>query len=564
MGAVREPDRTSLTATPRRTRKIDPIAGTATQAADAAADAPRPSAGRSASQMPGNVVEFTVAELSSALKRTVEDRFGLVRVRGEISNYRGPHASGHAYFCLKDEAARIDAVIWKTGFARLKTKPQEGLEVIATGRLTTFPGKSSYQIVIDTIEPAGVGALMALLEARRRAFAAEGLFDDARKRRLPYLPASIGVVTSPSGSVIRDILHRIADRFPRDVLVWPVRVQGETAAAEVAAAIAGFNALPPTPPGAIARPDVLIVARGGGSLEDLWAFNEEVVVRAAAASAIPLIAAIGHETDWTLIDHVADLRAPTPSGAAEKVVPVRVDLLTAHADLARRHDLAVARLLDRRRGDVRALVRALPAAEMVTAAARQRLDRADERAGAAAVGVTARRQLDLARLGHRLAQQAPLRRLWQRRQELASMEQRLVFCAERDAERRTRRLAQGTQRLGSARLELARDLRHRREAHERAGAALARVLAASMASQGTMVERCGKLLDALGYRRVLARGFALVRDAAGAPVRSAAAVRQGATLDIEFADGHVDVLPAARGRVAASRSRPRRDQGTLF
>ena len=358
------------------------------------------------------------------------------------------------------------------------------------------------------------------------------------------------------------------------MLVWPVRVQGETAAAEVAAAIAGFNALPPAVAGVagLVRPDVLIVARGGGSLEDLWAFNEEVVVRAAAASAIPLIAAIGHETDWTLIDHVADLRAPTPSGAAEKAVPVRVDLLAAHADLARRRDLAAARLLDRRRGDVRALVRALPAAETVTAVARQRLDRADERAGAAATGVVARSHLDLARLHHRLAQQAPLRRLWQRRQDLASLEQRLAFCLERGTERRARQVAQGAQRLGSIHLELTRDLAQRREARARAGAALTRVLAASVAGQAAGVERCGKLLDALGYRQVLARGFALVRDAAGTPVRSVAAIKQGTTLDVELADGHVDVTPAGRGRSVSAKvppsSRaqhpPKRDQGTLF
>ncbi len=508
------------------------------------------------------MVEFTVGELSSALKRTVEDRFGLVRVRGEVSNYRGPHSSGHAYFCLKDEAARIDAVVWKTAFTRLRVKPQEGLEVVATGRLTTFPGKSSYQIVIDTIEPAGVGALMALLEARRRALAAEGLFDAARKRPLPFLPASVGVVTSPTGAVIRDILHRIADRFPRPVLVWPVRVQGETAADEIAAAIAGFNALPLGGP--IARPDVLIVARGGGSLEDLWAFNEEVVVRAAAASAIPLIAAIGHETDWTLIDHVADLRAPTPSGAAEKAVPVRVDLLAALADLARRRDLAVARLLDRRRGDVRALVRALPAAEGVTAVARQRLDRADERAGVAAAGLAARAHLDLARLHGRLTRQAPLRRLLQRRQDLASLEQRLVFCLERGTERRARQLAQDAQRLGSAASTLRQDLARRREARERAGAALARVWKAGVAARATGVERCGKLLDALGYRQVLARGFALMRDAAGAPVRSVAAIKQGGTFDVELADGHVAVVPTGRARPAAARAQPKREQGTLF
>src|SRR5712671_1918752 len=239
-----------------------------------------------------NIPEWSVSELSAALKRTVEDAYGFVRVRGEISGYRGPHASGHCYFALKDEGARIDAVIWKGTFGRIRFKPEEGLEVIATGRLTTYPGRSSYQIVIDSLEPAGVGALMALLEAR--------------KQLLPYLPDVIGIVTSPTGAVIRDILHRLADRFPRHVLVWPVRVQGDGSADEVAAAIRGFNALPQG--GAIPRPDLLIVARGGGSIEDLWSFNEEIVVRAAADSMIPLISAVGHETDVTLIDFASDRR----------------------------------------------------------------------------------------------------------------------------------------------------------------------------------------------------------------------------------------------------------------
>ena len=309
-----------------------------------------------------NAPELTVSELSSALKRTIEDRFGYVRLRGEISNYRGPHSSGHAYFCLKDANARIDAVIWKGAFSRLRIKPEEGLEVIATGKITTFPGKSSYQIVIEAIgarrrrraDGAARGAPQASSPPRacstRRA-----------SKTLPFLPRVIGVVTSPTGAVIRDILHRLSDRFPRHVLVWPVRVQGETSAAEVAAAIAGFNALPRT--GAIPRPDVLIVARGGGSLEDLWSFNEEIVVRAAAASLIPLISAIGHETDWTLIDHVADLRAPTPTGAAEKAVPVRART----AGRSRRSGAAATpapclRLIERRRAELRALARALPLA----------------------------------------------------------------------------------------------------------------------------------------------------------------------------------------------------------
>src|SRR5271169_3292626 len=281
-----------------------------------------------------NAQEYTVSELSSALKRTVEDAYGHVRVRGEISGFRGPHSSGHCYFALKDENAKIEAVIWKFAHARMRFKPQEGLEVIATGKLTTYPGSSKYQIVIEALEPAGIGALMALMEERKRKLATEGLFDEARKQPLPWLPEVIGVVTSPTGAVIRDILHRLQDRFPRRVLVWPVKVQGEGSAEQIAAAIRGFNALPVQ--GRIPRPDVLIVARGGGSLEDLWSFNEEIVVRAAAESMIPLIAAVGHETDVTLIDFAADKRAPTPSAAAEMAVPVRADLIIEIASLARR------------------------------------------------------------------------------------------------------------------------------------------------------------------------------------------------------------------------------------
>ncbi|HEX8376041.1 MAG TPA: exodeoxyribonuclease VII large subunit, partial [Geminicoccaceae bacterium] len=281
-----------------------------------------------------NAPEWSVGDLASALKRTLEDAFGHVRLRGEISGYRGQHGSGHAYFSLKDGTARIDAVVWKGTFNRLRQKPKEGLEVVATGRITTFAGKSSYQIVVETLEPAGIGAWMALLEERKRLLAAEGLFSAERKRAIPYLPRVVGIVTSPTGAVIRDILHRLADRFPRPVLVWPVRVQGEGAAEEIAAAIRGFNAL--SPGGPIPRPDVLIVARGGGSIEDLWAFNEEAVVRAAADSAIPLISAVGHETDTTLIDYASDFRAPTPTAAAEAAVPVRAELIGYVDDLGQR------------------------------------------------------------------------------------------------------------------------------------------------------------------------------------------------------------------------------------
>ena len=275
-------------------------------------------------QSGGNVAEYTVSELSGAIKRALEEGFGYVRLRGEISGFRGAHASGHCYFALKDDKAKIEAVIWKMTYGRLKVKPEEGMEVIVQGRVTSYPGSSKYQIVIESLEPAGLGALMALLEERKRKFAAEGLFAEERKRPRPFLPQLVGIITSPTGAVIRDMLHGFIERFPTRVIVWPVRVQGETCAAEVAAAIAGFNAMQPG--GRIARPDVLIVARGGGSLEDLWGFNEEIVVRAVAASRIPIISAVGHETDWTLIDLVADARAPTPTKAAEWAVPKFAEL----------------------------------------------------------------------------------------------------------------------------------------------------------------------------------------------------------------------------------------------
>src|SRR4051812_39751540 len=324
-----------------------------------------------------NAPEFTVSELSSALKRTVEDQFGHVRVRGEITGFRGAHSSGHCYFALKDENAKIEAVIWKGVHGRMRFKPQEGLEVIATGKLTTYPNSSKYQIVIEALEPAGIGALMALMEERKRKLGAEGLFDAARKQLLPWLPEGIGVVTSPTGAAIRDILPRLEDRFPRRVLVWPVKVQGDGSAEQVAAAIRGFNALPEDGP--IPRPDVLIVARGGGSLEDLWSFNEEIVVRAAAESMIPLISAVGHETDITLIDFASDKRCPTPTAAAECAVPVRSELLTRIDSLARRQMSGWTRGMDARRTELRAAARALPAADELLALPRQKLDSISDR-----------------------------------------------------------------------------------------------------------------------------------------------------------------------------------------
>src|SRR3954462_11693204 len=323
-----------------------------------------------------NVVELTVSELSNALKRAIEDGFGYVRVRGELGNVKY-HTSGHVYLDLKDDKACLAGIIWRTTTPRIKLKLEAGLEVVVTGRITTYPGQSKYQIVIETLEPAGIGALMALMEERKKKLAAEGLFDPARKQLLPFLPNVIGVVTSPTGAVIRDILHRLADRFPRRVLVWPVRVQGDGSAEQIAVAIRGFNALPEAGP--IPRPDLVLVARGGGSLEDLWSFNEESVVRAAADSMIPLISAVGHETDITLIDFAADRRCPTPTAAAEMAVPVRLELLARLDTLARRQLSCWARGMENRRTELRAAARALPSADGLLAEPRQKLDSLGER-----------------------------------------------------------------------------------------------------------------------------------------------------------------------------------------
>ncbi len=437
-----------------------------------------------------NLVELSVSEVSAALKRTVEDNFSHVRVRGEISGYRGPHSSGHVYFALKDEGARIDAVIWKGVFGKLRVKPEEGLEVIVTGRITTYPGRSNYQIVIETLEPSGLGALMALLEERKKKLAAEGLFDAARKQLLPYLPRVIGVVTSPTGAVIRDILHRLEDRFPAHVIVWPVRVQGETSAAEVAAAIQGFNALPED--GQIPRPDVIIVARGGGSLEDLWSFNEEIVVRAAADSLIPLISAVGHETDVTLIDFASDRRAPTPTAAAEMAVPVRSDLLSRIATQVRRLAACWARGQEARRSELRAASRALPSLDALLAIPRQRLDAAADRLPRALRANAQIHHTQLSRIASRLSPQLLRSRLTRCDEVVAAFGQR------------------GRRAFGVY-------LGRRRD----------------------RLSSLGQLLTAYSYRGVLERGFALVRGADGAPLRAAAAVTAGMRMEIEFSDGRV-------------------------
>ena len=347
-----------------------------------------------------NAAPLSVSEISARLKRTVEDRFGFVRVRGELSGVKLA-GSGHLYCALKDESARLDGVMWRGTVQRLNFRPEDGLEVIATGKLTTYPGRSNYQIVIERMEVAGEGALLALLAKTKARLEAEGLFAPARKRRLPFLPRTIGVVTSPTGAVIRDILHRLADRFPSHVLVWPVLVQGQGAAQQVAAAVRGFGALPEGGP--VPRPDLLIVARGGGSIEDLWAFNEEIVVRAVAESPIPVISAVGHETDTTLVDFAADLRAPTPTAAAELAVPVREDLLNQLTELALRKRRAVLRPLQLGRERLAARAERLPRPEALLSPQAQRLDELGDRLRRGLVDRTATARADLQRAGGRLS-----------------------------------------------------------------------------------------------------------------------------------------------------------------
>ena len=434
-----------------------------------------------------NALEYSVSEISNAVKKMVEDGFAYVRVRGELSGVKR-HSSGHIYFDLKDDRASLAGVVWARTARTLRVQPESGLEVVATGKLTTYPGQSKYQIIVDHLELAGLGALMQQLELRRKAFAAEGLFDEAHKKPLPFLPEVIGVITSPTGAVIRDILHRLSDRFPRQVLVWPVAVQGEKSAAEVAAAIKGFNALPLE--GAIRRPDVIIVARGGGSIEDLWSFNEEIVVRAAFASTIPLISAVGHETDTTLIDHVADKRAPTPTAAAEMAVPVRADLMRHVQRDGDRLEGARIRLFSMARQRFTDLARALPRREAILAIPRQRFDLAASKLGSALVIMVQRQHTRFERAAAALTV-TPLQ-----------------LAAKRHGER---------VREGSDRMRLAQ----RRHLSD---------LTQTLSAQG-------KLLETLSYKTTLSRGYAFVAGMKDRLIRRAADITPGESLTLTFADG---------------------------
>ncbi len=465
----------------------------------------------------GNLPDYSVTELSNALKRSVEDNFGWVRVRGEVSGFKRA-ASGHLYLALKDKKAVLDAVCWRGVAGKLGIAPEDGLEVIASGKLTTYPARSRYQLVVQSLEVAGEGALLKLLEERKKKLAGEGLFDEARRRPLPYLPEIIGVVTSPTGSVIRDILHRIAERFPRRVLVWPVLVQGEKAAEQVARAIEGFNAL--TPGGPVPRPDLLIVARGGGSLEDLWAFNEEIVVRATAESDIPLISAIGHETDVTLIDMAADRRAPTPTAAAEIAVPVRVELIEGLLGHERRLVLAAGRLLQDRRTRLEGLARGLPDAPSLLGSAAQRLDDWSERLANCASASLRMRKDQLEKLGYQLPR--PRESLAEKRRELD-------------------RVAGGLQRR-ALKLQIKQGVRQVGETGER----LARAMQKRLAEEEEKKENLWRLLNGFSYERVLERGFVLVRDAKARPLTSASALKPGMELILNFHDGEASAVSTGK------------------
>jgi exodeoxyribonuclease VII large subunit len=434
-----------------------------------------------------NIPEWSVSEISAALKKRVEEDFSFVRIRGEVSQVKW-HSSGHLYLTLKDENATLAAVCWKGLANRLKVKPEDGMEVVAEGRLTTYAMQSKYQLVIEQVSLAGVGALLKMLEERKKKLAAEGLFDSSRKKPLPYLPEVIGVITSPTGAVIRDILHRIAERFPRRVLLWPVAVQGEAAANQIASAIAGFNAIEPG--GEVPRPDVLIVARGGGSLEDLMAFNEEVVVRAAAASRIPLISAVGHETDTTLIDFASDKRAPTPTAAAEMAVPVRLDLLAVTGEYGVRLAGMARRILEARHLLLEKAFGKLVHPRAMIESLMQRLDDRFEHLVLSLKNSVAKRRENLLRIAGGLSLTPMRQNLRHGAQKNEQLAQRLKFAFARLLDKQTER-----------------------------------------------GERLGQLLESYSYNGVLARGFVLVRDDEGRTVTRAKEVKAKQELSLTFADG---------------------------
>ncbi|MFO6464415.1 exodeoxyribonuclease VII large subunit [Jannaschia sp. KMU-145] len=523
-----------------------------------------------------NEAEFTVSEISGAVKKTLEGTFGRVRVRGEVSKVMRAR-SGHLYFDIKDDRSVLSCTSWKGQVAGLSVIPEEGMEIVATGKMTSFAASmSKYQLNVDEVQVAGQGALLAMLEKRRAQLAAEGLFEPSSKRPIPYLPDVIGVVTSPQGAVIRDILHRLADRFPRHVLIWPVAVQGKASAGEVARAIRGFDAL--APGGAIPRPDLLIVARGGGSIEDLWGFNEEVVVRAVADCTIPLISAVGHETDTMLIDHAADRRAPTPTAAAEMAVPVRLDLAATIRDLATRQARAARGHVTARRQRLTDLARGLPRPDAVLAGPAQRLDTLSERLPVALRARTARARVAFSRLEGRSTPRALVARVAERRRTLAALAARLDAGLPRrrtEAQARLDRVASSLLRAGDrlgerpaarlAALRLRTDAltRATARARERLDARLRRlsdVAGGGQRARAQHLAALGRLNETLSHNATLARGFAIVRDGDDTVLTTAGEARASARLKIEFKDGRVALGAPARRKAKP----PPPDQGTLL
>lgn len=505
-----------------------------------------------------NLPELSVTELSMALKRTIETAYDHVRVRGELGRVTIAR-SGHMYADLKDDKAVLNTIMWKGQVSRLPFRPEEGLEVIATGRLSTYPGRSNYQLIADSLRPAGVGALMALLEERKKKLAAEGLFDPKHKKPLPFLPATVGVVTSPTGAVIRDILHRIRDRFPVRVILWPALVQGDTAAPQITAAIRGFNAMQGAD-----RPDVLIVGRGGGSIEDLWPFNEEDVVRAAFESDIPLISAVGHETDTTLIDYVSDARAPTPTGAAEIAVPVRSELQLQLNDLEQRLKRALIR--NTRRATERLQAQRLPKPERLLETKRQRFDTIGDRLPQALRTLVERRRAKLDTVSAGLI--SPKQVVREKRGSLENLSARLGAGLSQAASRKRIAFARTASRLRPE--PLITDTRRARKSlidkAGRARPALDRIL---MAKRGDLASQA-KLLETLSYQATLSRGYAIVRDGSGKLLRSADHVVAAEAVAVTLADGTVDLTPAGR-TAAPKKTAPKPpaksdpgDQGSLF
>ncbi|SHH82750.1 exodeoxyribonuclease VII large subunit [Marivita hallyeonensis] len=504
-----------------------------------------------------NLPEYTVSEVSGAVKKTLEDQFGRIRVRGEVGRVFTAR-SGHLYYDVKDDRNVLACTTWKGQVSSLSVVPEEGLEVVVTGRMTAFGGQSKYNLNVDEVTVAGEGALMAMLEKRKKALAAEGLFDPARKKPLPYLPDIIGVITSPSGAVIRDILHRLRDRFPRKVLIWPVAVQGANCAPEVARAIEGFNAL--TPGGGLPRPDLLIVARGGGSIEDLWGFNEEIVARAAAASEIPLISAVGHETDTTLIDFVSDQRAPTPTAAAEMAVPVRLELLAWVGDSEARMARAMSQRMDARRQRLRDLSRALPRPDSLLSGPVQRLDVWGERLPLALVRSVEKRRGRLIEAGASLRPGLLRRALEERQRGLKATSLRLSPSLMRLVDQKREALARRADRLSVQ--PILRDLRGKRERLDALSQRLSTAGQAQVKDWRTRLDGLDRLRETLGYKETLKRGYAVVRGD-GAVVTNTKAAKAATSLEIEFSDGRLTVGAASAKSGGKPKSSPP-EQGSLF